>query len=401
MSFVKRNTVISARPGRPAAQAAPAPEKQQLAPGIRPSPLDGRPTTSTGTSSLDQLLAGHGGLALGTCLLVEEQGTTDFSGVLLRYYAAEGLVQGHQVHLVGYPAEWKHQLPAVAAPDSKARAAQPPPTPEERMKIAWRYEALGNSATPVTGTRGDTSQGTFCHAFDLAKRLSPSSCKGSLHPTPSTHPPLLDQRSHGPASPFQAIIKHLQAKLSASPPTEIHRVVIPGLLLPTLYPPQCAHPSEILPFLHGLRALLRQYPTQLTATLTLPTSLFPRTAGLVRWIELLCDGVIELIPLPANPGAPPPPPRPSSSSSSASSAGAEKNEQPQGLLRVHTLPVFHEKGGGGGGGVGASSFRETLAFSLSASRGLVIKPYSLPPVEGEGEGHGEKTGGGKEQGIEF
>src|SRR5687768_10076320 len=54
MSFVKRNTVLSARPGRPLAQAAA--EKQQLAPGIRPSPLDGRSTTSTGTASLDQLL---------------------------------------------------------------------------------------------------------------------------------------------------------------------------------------------------------------------------------------------------------------------------------------------------------------------------------------------------------
>jgi len=110
-------------------------------------------------------------------------------------------------------------------------------------------------------------------------------------------------------------------------------------------------------------------------------------------MELLCDGVLELIPLPANPGAPPPPP-------SSSSSGAEKNEQPQGLLRVHTLPIYHEKGGGG---VGVSSFRETLAFSLSASRGLVIKPYSLPPMEGEDEGEKKASGGGggTKEGIEF
>ncbi|KAK4151357.1 PAXNEB-domain-containing protein [Chaetomidium leptoderma] len=382
MSFVKRNTVLSARPGRPLAQAAPGPEKQQLAPGIRPSPLDGRPTTSTGTSSLDQLLAGHGGLPLGTCLLVEEQGTTDFSGILLRYYAAEGLVQGHQVHLVGYPPEWRHQLPAVAAPDNKAKAAQPAPAPEEKMKIAWRYEALGNTATSGAAARGDANQGTFCHSFDLTKRLSPSACKGALHPTPSTCPPMLDQPRHASASPFKAIIKHLQTKLSSSPTTDSHRIVIPGLLLPTLYSPECAHPSEVLQFLHGLRALLRRHPAQLTAIITLPTFLFPRTSGLVRWMELLCDGVIELIPLPANPGAPPP--------SSGSGSGSEKSDQAQGLLRVHTLPVYHEKGGGG---AGASSFRETLSFSLSASRGLVIKPYSLPPMEGEGDGEkNEKSG---------
>ncbi|KAG7287803.1 hypothetical protein NEMBOFW57_007318 [Staphylotrichum longicolle] len=401
MSFVKRNTVLSARPGRPLAQPALTPEKQPLAPGIRPSPLDGRPTTSTGTSSLDQLLAGHAGLPLGTCLLIEEQGTTDFSGILLRYYAAEGLVQGHQVHLVGYPPEWRHQLPGVAAPESKAKTAQQPPPPEEKMKIAWRYEALGNTATPGSApTRGDASQGTFCHSFDLTKRLSPTSCKGTLHSTPSTCPPTFDQPPPTSTTPFKAIIQHLQTKLSTSPSNTIHRVVIPSLLLPTLYHPHCAHPSEALQFLHALRALLRQYPAQLTALLTLPTSLYPRTSGLVRWMELLCDGVLELIPLPANPGAPPPP-KPSSSSSSGpggAGGGAEKSDQVQGLLRVHTLPVYHEKGGGG---AGASSFRETLGFSLSASRGLVIRPYSLPPLEEEDGGEREKGGGGGKEGIEF
>jgi elongator complex protein 4 len=209
---------------------------------------------------------------------------------------------------------------------------------------------------------------------------------------------MLDQPNHPPISPFKAIIKHLQTKLSTSPRTDIHRIIIPGLLLPTLYAPHCARPSEVLPFLHSLRALLRQHPTQLTAILTLPTSLYPRTSGLVRWIELLCDGVIEMIPLPANPGAPAPPST-SSSSGSGSASGREKSEQAQGLLRVHTLPVYHEKGGGG---AGASSFRETLAFSLSASRGLVIKPYSLPPLESEtGDGEGEKKGGGGKEGIEF
>ncbi|KAL2135886.1 hypothetical protein VTI74DRAFT_6485 [Chaetomium olivicolor] len=390
MSFVKRNTVLSARPGRPAPQVAPAPEKQQLPPGIRPSPLDGRPTTSTGTSSLDQLLAGHGGLPLGTCLLVEEQGTTDFSGVLLRYYAAEGLVQGHQVHLVGYPPEWRHQLPGVAEPNNKSKKPQLAPAPEEKMKIAWRYEALGNTATPSSTSRNDANQYTFCHTFDLTKRLSPSSCKGALHPTPSTYPPMFDQPT---TSPFKQILAHLQTKLVSSPPASVHRIVIPGLLLPTLYPPQCAQPSEVLQFLHGIRALLRQYPTQLTAILTLPTSLFPRRSGLVRWTELLCDGVIEMIPLPANPGAPPQPK--SGATGVSGSGGAEKGDPPQGLLMVHTLPVYHEKGGG----AGESLFRETLSFSLSVSRGLVIKPYSLPPLEEEErERNGEK--GGKE-GIEF
>ncbi|KAK4651601.1 Elongator subunit elp4 [Podospora pseudocomata] len=388
MSFVKRNTVLSSRPGRaiPGAKQPDA-ENQPPPPGVRPSPLDGRPTTSTGTASLDQLLAGHSGLPLGTCLLVEEQGTTDFSGILLRYYAAEGLVQGHQVHLVGYPPQWRRNLPGLAEPDKKSKSKQPPPAQEEKMKIAWRYEALGNSAASGNTPRGDADQPIFCHSFDLAKRLEPAVCKGSLNPTPSTGPPLFDARPQPTSiSPLKAIIRHLQTKLETSPSSDIHRVIIPSLLLPELYAPQCSLPSEVLQFLHALRALLRRYSTQLTAIITLQTSLYPRSSGLVRWMELLCDGVLELIPLPATPGAAPP------------SSSSEKTEQAQGLLKAHTLPIYHEKGGGG---AETSSFRETLSFSLSATKGLNIKPYSLPPMEEEENKKEKSPAGTVRDGIDF
>ena len=370
MSFVRRNVVLSS--GRPASTAPAAPakaEKQQPPPGVRPSPLDGRPTTSTGTSSLDDLLAGHCGLPLGTSILVEEQGTTDFSGVLLKYYAAEGLVQGHQVHLVGLPSEWRKQLPAVAAPDTKTKAAQPAPPPEERMKIAWRYEALGNAqAAAAAGARQESdSAATFCHSFDLTKRLLTGSCPGALHSVPTPGPPSLDQPAQRAASsPFGHIIKHLQSALEASPPSVIHRLVVPSLLSPSLYAPGSSQPSEVLQFLHALRALLRQHNTRLTALITLPTTLFPRSSGVVRWMELLCDGVLELIPLPANPAAAMP-----------SSGSKATEQQPQGFLRVHSLPVYHERGGGGGE---TGFFGENMSFSLSASKGLLIKPYSLPPL---------------------
>ena len=387
-SFTKRNTVLSAaaRPAAPGSTNQPKSEKQ-LAPGLRPSPLDGRLTTSTGTSSLDQLLAGHGGLPMGTCLLVEEQGTTDFSGVLLRYYAAEGLVQGHEVHALGFPPEWQYQLPAVAAPDHKSKSTQSTPAPEEKMKIAWRYEALGNNSVTGAQTRGDSnSTATFCHSFDLSKRLATSSCKGSLQPTPTTGPPTL--RPQSSSSPFKMIMKHLRARLESSGSTTIHRIVVPSLLSPSLYAAGCSRPSEVLQFLHGLRALLRQYSSQLTALITIPTSLFPRSSGLVRWIELLSDGVVELIPLPATPAAAAP---------SSLSKKDGRAETPQGFLKVHSLPIYHEKGGGG---AETGHFRENLSFSLSATKGLVIKPYSLPPMEEEEQK--EKSPENKtKEGLEF
>lgn len=390
-SFTKRNTVLSTAARTAARPTTNQPKSEkQLAPGLRPSPLDGRLTTSTGTSTLDQLLAGHGGLPMGTCLMIEEQGTTDFSGVLLRYFAAEGLVQGHQVHALGFPPEWQYQLPGLAVPDTKSKSGQPAPAPapaaEEKMKIAWRYEALGNNA--ASRGAGDSSTAPFCHSFDLSKRLASSSVKGSFQAIPTPGPPSLGSLNY--SSPFKLIIKHLRTKLETSDPNMTHRVIIPSLLSPSLYPADCSRPNEVLQFLHGLRALLRQYGSQLTALITLPTSLFPRNSGLVRWIELLSDGVVELIPLPATPAAAAPP--------KTSSSGA-KIETPQGFLKVHSLPIYHEKGGGG---AETGHFRENLSFSLTATKGLVIKPYSLPPMEEEDQQQGEKTEEKrKKDGLEF
>ena len=106
--------------------------------------------------------------------------------------------------------------------------------------------------------------------------------------------------------------------------------------------------------------------------ITLPLTLYPRITGLTRWIELLSDGVLELAPFP------------SSAIATKSTPGAStiQEEPPQGMLKIHRLPIFHEKGGGGGE---ASGCGDDLAFTLSRRKGLVIKPFSLPPVEGDSE----------------
>lgn len=147
MSFRKRNVVI----GTAGSSSPTARQEKSLAPGTRPSPLDGRLTTSTGTHSLDQLLSGHAGMPMGTSLLVEETGTTDFGGVLLRYYAAEGLVQGHQVHLLGFGDAWRRELPGLGSPDGAKKNAKSSSSSDEKMKIAWRYETLGQRNIPTRG----------------------------------------------------------------------------------------------------------------------------------------------------------------------------------------------------------------------------------------------------------
>ena len=155
MSFRKRNVVLSGSGGSKSAPSTPQ-SVPALQFGVRPSPLDGRLTTSTGTQTLDDLLGGHAGLPLGHSLLIEENGTTDFAGAVLRFYAAEGLVQGHQVHVVGVGEQWGRDLPGHvgAAREGGAEEEAQNGVDREKMKIAWRYEKLGEFGTGREGTRG-------------------------------------------------------------------------------------------------------------------------------------------------------------------------------------------------------------------------------------------------------
>ncbi|RAK79941.1 elongator complex protein 4 [Aspergillus fijiensis CBS 313.89] len=402
MSFRKRNIGLSTGGDRTAsvnasaglqqatstAAAAAAPE---TTPGVRPSPDDGRPTTSTGTPSLDNILAGHGGLPIGKTLLVEENGTTDFAGALLRYYAAEGVVQDHRVHVVGMPEQWGRSLPGLIGPADAVDDKQDK-RKGERMKIAWRYERLGEFGAGIAGSRvptatsGDQSQPTadgspdkrpaFCHAFDLTKRLThPSITNLNYIPFTPSNEPL-----------FTTIHKRLDAAIASSPPNTVHRIVIPSLLNPTIYPFESSQPDSVLPFLHSLRALLNTPGIRATAMITIPLSLFPRASGLVRWMELISDGVIELCPFPH-----------SADALATSGAATSHEEPPQGMLKTHRLPVLHERGGGSDQNVG-----QDWAFTLSRRR-FEIKPFSLPPAEGDKEGQDGAVSGSmpKKADLEF
>jgi len=103
---------------------------------------------------LDNLLAGHAGIPLGKTLLIEENGTTDFAGALLRFYAAEGIVQDHRVHVIGMTDQWGRSLPGlIGAADAGEEKVDR--RKEEKMKIAWRYERLGEFGAGIAGSRSE------------------------------------------------------------------------------------------------------------------------------------------------------------------------------------------------------------------------------------------------------
>lgn len=209
----------------------------------------------------------------------------------------------------------------------------------------------------------------FCHTFDMSKRLNIPRDSNVNH----------IQISSGVA-PFDTILHHIQQSLKTSSVDSIHRIIIPTVLSPALYPPHSGRPENFIRFLHSLRLLLRQHSNNLTAMMTLPLELYPRTTGLVRWAEILSDGVIELTPFPHLIDA---------SNALAESGGARATEeQPQGMVKVHKIPINTERGEGGAG-VG-NSIGEDLAFTVSR-RKFLIKPFSLPPLEGDQEA--QKEGG--------
>ena len=180
MAFRKRNIGIGRQPVSPASPVAvEAPMPIEQLPGVRPSPLTSHPVTSTGAPSIDGLLGGHGGLALGSSLLIGEHDTTDFAGALLRYYAAEGLLQGHVVHIVGVGEGWVRELPGLADARYVRKQEQEKTTDtdkaaQDRMKIAWRYERLGHTSErgALVASRSLAYQYTYCFSKMLLSILS-------------------------------------------------------------------------------------------------------------------------------------------------------------------------------------------------------------------------------------
>jgi elongator complex protein 4 len=147
MSFRKRNVALST--ANPASLTAQKTSVTQI-PGVKPSPLIAIPTTSTGTASLDKLLGLNAGLALGSSLLIEEEGTTDFASALLRCFAAEGILQGHAVFCVA--PEGGIVPPGVVEEKEYGKKVD---HDSGKMKIAWRYESL-------RGRGVEEKRGAYC-----------------------------------------------------------------------------------------------------------------------------------------------------------------------------------------------------------------------------------------------
>lgn len=330
---------IARQPGTAKRESTPEPEITNI--GIRPSILTSQPTISTGSPDLDKIL-GHHGIPLGNSLLLEESGTTDFASILLRCFASQGIIHNRlenqkdlncHVVVVGLSADWLKELPGlykgsskdrkkalVQSNESKVNVSNLSQSSQQRdLKIAWRY-GLNKKAEEQNLSEVNEN---YSSQFDITERL---------RPLPSAQEVSFVQLSND----YKKIILNLhdiirnQLKLNKN---RTIRVVIPNLLIPSVYPPSLSQPTFIIPFIHSLRSLLKQYSSNLCLLMSLPVDLYPRSSTTTTLIENLCDSVIHLQPF--------------NQAMSQLIEKAYKNEPAKiqhGLVNILKLPVLSERG---------------------------------------------------------
>lgn len=323
---------------------------------IRPSTLTSQPTTSTGIPDLDKVLL-HQGIPLGNSLLVEESGSTDFSSVLLRCFAAQGIMHDRvnrnekQAHVlvVGFPDMWAMELPGLYKGSSKEQAKAkiaenesrlsvsnladesggPKPRSNSDMKIAWRYGLKKKSDIEKADTEdtkdynADNNNPHYVSQFDITQRIAP-------HPNNN-------EISFIPASnDYLQIIKLITLaveNLIKKNPTQVIRIVIPSFLHPTFYQSLFTSFTSIIPFLHCLRSLLRRFSQNLVLIMSISLQLYSRESHTILMMEHLMDGVILLQPF--------------NQEMTELLERAYKNEPSkiqQGFLHIYKIPVLSERG---------------------------------------------------------
>lgn len=371
-------------------------EQELKHPGIRPSTLTSQATISTGSNDLDKIL-GHQGLPLGLSMLVEESGTTDFAGVLMKSFASQGIIHNRldpkvsntHIIVVSLNSNWSKELPGlykgssrdqkknkVLANEQKVsvqnlidgnnqdakrpKISNKPVNNDLDLKIAWRY-GLKNSNQQANVINNEIYN-DFNHQFDITSRLTPSPNQNEI-----TFIPI--------QSSFKPIISKIEQTIKQHP-DKIIRLLIPSILNPSMYSPQLCSPIEILPFIHSLRSLTRKFQTRLSLSVSISLELFPRDSSLIKHFENLFDTVVHLEPFDQE---------------MLKFLEKAYSNQPtkiqHGLVHLYKIPYLSERGQ-------MLVMKSEFAFKNGKKR-FEIEEWGIP-VDDEGEGDKQTT-----QNIDF
>lgn len=280
-------------------------------PGIKPSIiLSNINCVSTGTKDIDTILV-HGGLPVNCSLLIEEDGSTDFSGVLLKRYVSQGIIQNRKANkiinhciVIGMENTFGNELPDVYAGNSKERKKKLVQEQEGKLsvsninagnelKIAWRYkkDILANNKNN-DGSSGDLIDDSkypdYNHQFDITTTIRPS-------PGPTEISYISLDRG------YDQILKEVRGIVDKQlkDGKKMVRLVIPYMLNPMVYGcNEMVEKNAVLRFVYGLRCILNSHAERITLMASISSELFEGTDVLSSLESLLFDGVLRLVPFP-------------------------------------------------------------------------------------------------------
>ncbi|KAJ2792977.1 Elongator subunit elp4 [Coemansia guatemalensis] len=288
-------------------------------PATRLNPHSAQLLVSTGVPSLDDVLGG--GLPVGGILLIEEDRQTDYSSTLLSYFASQAIAAGHELCIVDADQEvaLKDQLPGWASTAHEMQAksglndkSSAGSTPDEPMKIAWRYQNMpridsdrddyDGKSSKDSSTLADARETPFCERFDLSLRIQPKVIEDATIEI-VTGASLLraSNEDHG-GDMYKCVLDRIARlvddRFSSLKPAapganrNILRIEIRSLGSGFW---QGSDSLSILKFLHRLRGILRY--SYAVCVVSFPAHLYEDGGvrmPVVRRVEHLCDAVIQL-----------------------------------------------------------------------------------------------------------
>jgi elongator complex protein 4 len=293
---------------------APAKKREFDHPGIKPSiVLSNVQCVSTGTKDIDTVLV-HGGLPTNCSLLVEEDGSTDFSGVLVKNYVSEGIIQNRRAGkivnhciIIGMDSSYGTELYDVYAGGRKERKKKLVQAQEGKisvsninasneLKIAWRYgkDAKLNKDREESNNRSeeDSKYPEYCHQFDITTTIRPSPGATEISYVS------LDSGYDYVLREVKSIVdRELQKGKNEE---KMIRIAIPYMLNPMVYGcEEMIDLDEVTRFVFQLRKIVASYNGKITMMASMSSELYEDSNGLLDNLEaLLFDAVLRLVPFP-------------------------------------------------------------------------------------------------------
>jgi elongator complex protein 4 len=278
-------------------------------PGVKISVHNHQTLTSSGVSSLDELLGG--GIPLGRIFLLKQDRFSGYSDVLFKYFISQGIYLDHEIILASLdqnPAQLLKELmkatekqsddkekdeeyiPAVQRSARTMGSLRTVVDRTEKMSIAWRYE---NQPKFNSGLQSNTSK-AYLHTFDLTKRIEPE-VLGLAKITIYGAKEVTQDK-------YNVLLEHIRKKLSLPQFNQgvkctknVLRVCVNGVGSPDWNEDEKL--VKLFKFLYSLKGMIRN--TNGVVYVTIPAYLYNDFHGVssnpyIRRIEHAVDGVIEI-----------------------------------------------------------------------------------------------------------